>query len=212
MSFSEIIATSSGLKPLRQLSSPIEAIRQFTPNWPLAAQHPAVRRVRRDVRRALAVVLRRGKASLRARDGIDVLRHHPDGSGDDHQRFPGVRRGALGAGRGRGSAMPVVDRRRHGAGLRRTDSVPDVHPPATQHRPDDCGVAAARGRSRSGGRQRRPARAAPAGQRGALHGAPYGLCALGLFGARCTQHPRDPAAAHGAAQAAARKHGGIELA
>ncbi|RYF05552.1 MAG: C4-dicarboxylate ABC transporter [Oxalobacteraceae bacterium] len=33
MSFSEIIATSSGIKPLRQLSSPIEAIRQFTPNW-----------------------------------------------------------------------------------------------------------------------------------------------------------------------------------
>nr|GEU29189.1 hypothetical protein [Tanacetum cinerariifolium] len=205
---------AAGATPLRQLRSPVEVIRQFTPNWFAATMGTGILSLAlaQLPGRALGVVFRRSETGVRPCDRFHVLRYHSHGLGYHNQWIPQLWRGALGRRRCRGGRSFVVDRCGHGACLRRPHSLPDVHAPAAQHRPDDGGLAAAGCRCRGCSGERRAAGAAPAGWWCALHSPDHRLRAVGIFGASGAQHSRDSVITHGPAQTAARKHGGIELA
>ena len=133
---------------------------------PLDVQHRPFPTVFRALRGAVGVLFRRGAADLQPPRDVDVLRLHSNGLGNHPQRLSRVRIDPPRTARHRYRLCAVVARCRHGDRLRRPHPLHDVHPPKPHHRTDDRGVAAARGRRRSRGGERRLAR--PASRRRAF--------------------------------------------
>ena len=165
----------------------------------VVVHHRPVCAVQRAVCGPLGDVFPRSAEDFRALHGVDVLRHDSHGTSDDSQRPAVVWPATLGQRCDPPGASAVVAGCGHGPGLRRVDPVHDVHPPGTQHRPDDRRLAIAGGGCRSRRRQRWPARTTPGRCPFATGDAGDQLRTVGVFPAGGVQHPHYPDAAHGPA-------------